>query len=150
MQESANATGSVETTMAQVGNLVDMVLKLPEIQRSYVWNRVQVRDLLDSLYRGYPIGTVLMWQAEEALPTRELEAGAVGSNGVLEGGKYLLDGQQRLTSLKRVFIDGEPDIRFNPETEDFQVANAAIKKDNRWIPVSAIFQQGPIAVPRAY
>ncbi len=136
--------------MAQVGNLVDMVLKLPEIQRGYVWSRPQVRDLLDSLYRGYPIGTILLWQTEESTETRAFAAADVG-DGTFGGGQYLLDGQQRLTSLRRVMYpsdDDKPvvDIRFNFETEEFQVANAAIKKDPRWIPVTEIFQKGPIAV----
>jgi hypothetical protein len=142
--------GTVETTMAPVTNLVDMVdraeLELPEIQRGYVWNRPQVRDLLDSLYRGYPIGTVLIWQTESAPIARPLEAGA-GQNA-LDAAKFLLDGQQRLTSLTRVFRPQEnsPDIRFNIETEEFQVANAVIKRDTSWVSVSDVFTKGAITV----
>lgn len=150
-EQPSNSGGSVETTMAQVGNLVDMVLKLPEIQRGYVWSRPQVRDLLDSLYRGYPVGTVLLWQAEDTPPTRDLATRAEAADATLTGGQYLLDGQQRLTSLKRVFIDGEPDIRFNVETEEFQVANATIRRDTtRWIPVTSVFTNGPIAAALKY
>jgi len=148
--EIPRGSGSVETTMAQVGNLVDTVLKLPEIQRGYVWSRPQVRDLLDSLYRGYPVGTVLLWQTDELTETRAFAASDVG-DGTFGGGQYLLDGQQRLTSLRRVMYpsdDDKPivDIRFNFETEEFQVANAAIKKDPRWVSVTDVFQQGPIAL----
>src|SRR5581483_4918571 len=151
--EIQRGTGSVETTMAQVGNLVDLVLKLPEIQRGYVWSRPQVRDLLDSLYRGYPVGTILLWQTEETPETRAFAAAGVG-NGTLGGGQYLLDGQQRLTSLRRVMYpsdDDKPivDIRFNFETEEFQVGNAAIRKDPRWLSVTEIFRDGPIAVANA-
>jgi len=140
--------GTVETSMMAVSSLVDMVtnrsLELPEIQRAYVWYRPQVRDLLDSLYRGYPIGTVLIWQTGEAPYARPIEAGS--GQGALPAAMFLLDGQQRLTSLARVFKNGEPDIRFNLETEEFQVSNAAIRRDPRWIPVSAVFLRGPIAV----
>src|SRR5581483_9996898 len=87
--------------MAPVVNLVDMVdrneLELPEIQRGYVWNRPQVRDLLDSLYRGYPVGTVLVWQADAAPIARPLEAGTGQTPMDVTG--FLLDGQQHLTSL---------------------------------------------------
>jgi uncharacterized protein with ParB-like and HNH nuclease domain len=130
--------GSVETTMIPVESLVHMVhnktIELPEIQRPYVWSRSQVRDLLDSLYRGYPIGTVLIWQTDDLPHSRSLEVAHRG--GRLEAPKFLLDGQQRLTSLTRVFKAGEPDIRFNWETEEFRVSNAAIRHDPRWIPVA--------------
>jgi hypothetical protein len=132
--------------MAPVNNLIDMVLKLPEIQRNYVWNRPQVRDLLDSLYRGYPVGTVLIWQTEELPVSRELEAADQGNGRVLDGGRYLLDGQQRLTSLTKAIKTNEVDIRFNFETEEFQVANAAVKRDPRFVQVGEVFQSGAITV----
>jgi hypothetical protein len=140
--------GSVETTMIPVESLVHMVhnktIELPEIQRPYVWSRSQVRDLLDSLYRGYPIGTVLIWQTDDLPHSRSLEVAHRG--GRLEAPKFLLDGQQRLTSLTRVFKAGEPDIRFSWETEEFRVSNAAIRHDPRWIPVAEILQKGAITV----
>ncbi len=84
-----------------VGELVDMInrgeLRLPELQRRYVWPATRVRDLLDSLYRGYPSGTILVWETDLDVPARDLsveqQRGAFGSQ------KLLLDGQQRLTSL---------------------------------------------------
>jgi uncharacterized protein with ParB-like and HNH nuclease domain len=58
-----------------IGTLVDMYkrgeLRLPEIQRHYVWKATRVRDLLDSLYRGYPSGSILMWETDEPVPTRD-------------------------------------------------------------------------------
>ena len=58
--------GELETTSIEIGALAERVrrggLELPEIQRSFVWNRPQVRDLLDSLYRGFPVGTLLFWR----------------------------------------------------------------------------------------
>jgi len=131
--------------MAPIASLVDQVHKgeitLPEIQREYVWNRPQVRDLLDSLYRGFPVGTVLIWQTDTAVPARSLHGGNADGAGAT---RFLLDGQQRLTSLTNVFKRGEPDIRFNFETEEFQVANAAVRRDARWIPVTEVFDKGAI------
>lgn len=87
-----------------VSALVDMVergeLQLPEIQRRYVWRAPRVRDLLDSLYRGYPSGSILVWETDEVAPTRDLAVHERPSGG--EGRKLLLDGQQRLTSLAAV------------------------------------------------
>jgi hypothetical protein len=92
-----------------IGTLVDMYkrgeLRLPEIQRHYVWRATRVRDLLDSLYRGYPSGSILMWETDEPVPTRDF-AIAQDSNA-FAGRKLLLDGQQRLTSLTAV-LSGTP------------------------------------------
>ena len=63
-------------TDISVRELVDKVrhgeLALPEMQRRYVWPATRVRDLLDSLYRGYPSGTILVWETDEDIETREL------------------------------------------------------------------------------
>jgi hypothetical protein len=91
-----------------IGTLVDMYkrgeLRLPEIQRQYVWRATRVRDLLDSLYRGYPSGSILMWENDEPVPTRDFAI--VQDSNAFAGRKLLLDGQQRLTSLTAV-INGE-------------------------------------------
>ena len=109
-----------------ISTLVDMYkrgdLRLPEIQRHYVWRATRVRDLLDSLYRGYPSGSILVWETDEAVPTRD---GAISQETpAFASRKLLLDGQQRLTSLTAV-INGDPvkvrgrkrpiDILFNLE-----------------------------------
>jgi hypothetical protein len=105
-----------------IGMVTRQELQLPEIQRQYVWRSPKVRDLLDSLYRGYPSGTVLVWETDDPVPTRKLavEQGRTP----FEGQKLLLDGQQRLTSLAAV-MSGKPvkvrnrknpiDILFNLE-----------------------------------
>jgi hypothetical protein len=92
-----------------ISTLVDMYkrgeLRLPEIQRHYVWRATRVRDLLDSLYREYPSGSILMWETDEPVPTRD---GAVAQDSsAFAGRKLLLDGQQRITSLTAV-LSGEP------------------------------------------
>lgn len=112
-----------------IGTLVDMYKRgemcLPEIQRHYVWRATRVRDLLDSLYRGYPSGSILMWETDEPIPTRDF---AIAQDSTaFAGRKLLLDGQQRLTSLTAV-LNGEPvsvrgrrkpiDILFNLDHPD--------------------------------
>lgn len=109
--------------------LVDMYkrseLRLPEIQRHYVWKATRVRDLLDSLYRGYPSGSILLWETDEPVPTRD--SAIAQETTAFAGRKLLLDGQQRLTSLTAV-LNGESvkvrgkkkpiDILFNLEHPD--------------------------------
>ena len=96
----------IDTT---VGQLVDMIergeLRLPEMQRRYVWTSTRVRDLFDSLYRNYPSGTVLVWDTDAEQPARDLAVGQQASP--FERFRLLLDGQQRLTSLSAV-LRGEP------------------------------------------
>jgi hypothetical protein len=87
-----------------IQSLVGMVergdLRLPEMQREYVWRATRVRDLLDSLYRGYPSGVILAWESDEDVATTDF-AVATQSKGSLRS-LLLLDGQQRLTSLSAV------------------------------------------------
>lgn len=94
---------------ATVEELVGMIergeLRLPEMQRRYVWRSPRVRDLLDSLYRGYPSGAILLWDTDESVPLQEM---AVNQQvNPYQSTRLLLDGQQRLTSLSAV-IRGEP------------------------------------------
>ena len=79
-------------------------IRLPAMQRQYVWTKTRVRDLLDSLYRGYPSGTILTWETDEAVETR---ASAVEQSEDNKRYHLLLDGQQRLTSLSAI-IRGKP------------------------------------------
>src|SRR6185312_15403334 len=96
----------VDTTVRE---LVDMVrrgqLRLPEMQRRYVWPATRVRDLLDSLYRGYPSGTILVWETDQEAPTRDLAVNQ--ERNVFATQRLLLDGQQRVTSLSAV-LNGQP------------------------------------------
>lgn len=84
---------------ANVEELVGMIergeLRLPEMQRRYVWRSTRVRDLLDSLYRGYPSGAILLWETDKAVPLQKF---AVDHNPY-QSTRLLLDGQQPLTSL---------------------------------------------------
>jgi hypothetical protein len=93
---------------ASVEELVGMIergeLRLPEMQRRYVWRSTRVRDLLDSLYRGYPSGAILLWETDEAVPLQEFAV--LQQANPYHTTRLLLDGQQRLTSLSAV-IRGE-------------------------------------------
>lgn len=96
----------MSNSSASAKELVDKVLRneirLPEMQRGYVWKSTQVRDLIDSLYRGYPAGNILMWETtEEDMPdTRDF---AVAQSDTRHSTYLLLlDGQQRVTSLSRL------------------------------------------------
>lgn len=127
--------GQIET--GQIG--------LPELQRPFVWNRSQVRDLLDSLYRGYPAGYFLFWQASPDQGSNPIGTDAKQTTPTL----LVVDGQQRLTSLFAVFRDAPVlsskfqsehiRIGFNPLRERFEVANSATERDPEWVSnVSAI------------
>jgi uncharacterized protein with ParB-like and HNH nuclease domain len=110
-------------------------IAIPEIQRPFVWDSSKVRDLMDSLYQGFPIGYVIAWQN----PDIRLKDGSLS-----KGKKILIDGQQRVTALTaallgKYVIDKTYDrikikISFNPITEKFEVQNPAILKDKTWLP----------------
>jgi hypothetical protein len=127
-----------------VDELSTGALGLPEIQRGYVWNRPQARDLIDSLYREYPSGLILLWKPKEFPVLREtdLEQKASRTPELL-----VLDGQQRLTSLKKVF-DGEIDVYFNVEEEGFQIYSRKLKADPLWISVKSVVRAGAVKVWR--
>jgi hypothetical protein len=109
-------------------------IAIPEIQRPFVWDSSKVRDLMDSLYQGYPVGYVIAWKN----PNVRLKDGTLS-----EGKKILIDGQQRVTALTAAIL-GEYvvdktyqrvkiKIAFNPLSEKFEVQNPAILKDKTWL-----------------
>jgi uncharacterized protein with ParB-like and HNH nuclease domain len=109
-------------------------IAIPEIQRPFVWEPVKVRNLLDSLYRGFPIGYLIAWRN----PTVRLKDGTPSA-----GKRILIDGQQRVTSLMAALLghtvltkDYETTrikIAFHPLEEKFEVSNPAIQKDSAWM-----------------
>jgi len=124
-------------------------MALPEFQRGYVWNRDQVRALVQSLYRRYPVGTLLVWAVQsEGAGHRGPQQPA---SGVV---KLLLDGQQRMTSLYGIvrgkpphFFDGNEraftGLRFHLETEEFSFYQPVkMRDDPLWIDVTALAQGG--------
>lgn len=122
-------------------------MALPEFQRGYVWNRDQVKGLMDSLYRKYPVGSLLVWL------TKTEHASARGDAQLQPGTvKLLLDGQQRITSLYGIirgkpplFFDGNIDtfsgLYFNLEDETFEFYAQKMKDNPCWINVTELMQQ---------
>ncbi|WP_405948254.1 DUF262 domain-containing protein [Streptomyces prunicolor] len=130
---------AVERTNRDVRTLITQIaageIMLPEIQRGYVWKASQVGRLIESLYRGYPAGSLLFWKTGQHAETR---GAAIGMSQALPSVMplYLLDGQQRLTSLFRVLTDhAEAQVVFNIETEAFQNQSAATRRNRKWIKV---------------
>jgi hypothetical protein len=134
----------VEKTERDMASLVGQIasgeIRLPEIQRAYVWKPTQVARLIESLYRGYPSGSLLFWRTLETPETRAVATNApTAKPAVLP--LYLLDGQQRLTSLHRVMTDhAQAQIVFNVESEVFQNQSAATRRDARWVKVHDLFR----------
>lgn len=131
----------LEATTRPLSQLVTEIsagsIRLPEVQRGYVWKSTQVAAFVDSLYRGYPIGSFLFWRTGIAPRTRKADID--GSPEESGAPLYLLDGQQRVTSLHRVFNDHEAaQIVFNVDTEKFQNQSSATAKDARWVKVADI------------
>lgn len=96
-----------------VEELIGMIergeLRLPEMQRRYVWRSTRVRDLFDSLYRGYPSGAILIWETDEKVPLQDF--GVVQQGSPYTTTHLLLDGQQRLTSLSAVIRGHAVNVR---------------------------------------
>ncbi len=116
-------------------------IAIPEIQRPFVWEATKVRNLLDSLYQGYPVGYLIAWRNH----TVKLKDGTTSA-----GKRILIDGQQRVTALMAALLGVEVlnddydtvqiRIAFNPQEETFEVANPAIRKDATWLPdVARVF-----------
>ena len=110
-------------------------MAIPEIQRPFVWNKTKVRNLIDSLYRGFPVGFLIAWKN----PNVKLKSGEMSA-----GKKILIDGQQRVAALTAAVL-GEQivnkeyqkeniKIAFHPIDEQFEVQNPAILKNVAWIP----------------
>lgn len=129
-------------------------IAVPEIQRPFVWKRSQVRDLMDSLYRGYPTGYLIVWHN----PSVRLKDGKESGNKTI-----LIDGQQRVTALmaalageqvvnsdykkEHVTISFDPFAALaateNKDAEMFKVKDSGIEKSDRWIKdISEIFKPG--------
>lgn len=131
----------------QVRNIMGWInseeVAIPEIQRPFVWKPAKVRDLMDSLYRGYPVGYLIIWKNPDIV----LKDGTIS-----KGKKILIDGQQRVTAIEAAiagcsivdknYKKKRITIAFHPLREEFEVSNAAITKNLEWIPdISEIFSE---------
>ena len=116
-------------------------MRIPEIQRSYVWKRSQIAKLLDSIYHGFPSGSILLWDTTEAIQMRDMATRLgrdVHSDFIP---KIVLDGQQRLTAMGRVFDRTTPvhdRMLFNVIDEAFEPYSPRNGADPRWIDVTQL------------
>lgn len=138
----------------QVAELISMIrrrsLALPDIQRPFVWDHSKVRDLFDSMYRGFPVGHLLFWETGAGDNTRTI---GTGQGGDTVPSQLIVDGQQRLTSLFAV-IGGQEvvtkeyrsvsiRIAFRPADGTFRVTDAAVARDPEFIAdISVLWQEG--------
>ena len=132
------------TTEFTVNQLIEKIetgeLGLPELQRPFVWSNTKVRDLLDSMFTGYPVGYLMIWENPK---TENVKSIGTGSKSYDDPNEVIIDGQQRLTSLYAVmkgkkvldsnYKEHEIIISFCPLTGNFEVGTPAIKNDHEWI-----------------
>jgi hypothetical protein len=123
---------------------------LPDIQRPFVWSNAKVRDLFDSMYRGFPVGYLLFWENAQTNVIKQI---GIGAKSHAVPSRLIVDGQQRLTSLFAVFRgksvldddyrERQIEIAFRPNDGKFEVADAAIRRDPEWIPnISTLWASG--------
>lgn len=116
-------------------------IAIPEIQRPFVWSANKVRDFIDSLYQGYPVGYLITWRKPD-VPLRG------GQTATRE--RIMIDGQQRMIALQTALLGREVltkkykaqriQIAFHPGTEEFAVATRAIHRNPEWISdISTVF-----------
>ncbi|MBE6509390.1 MAG: DUF262 domain-containing protein [Methanobrevibacter sp.] len=138
-------------TQYQLNHLITNIdtgeIALPDLQRPFVWDNSKVKDLFDSLYKGLPIGMLILWKINESND----EFKPIGLDKKTTPSKLIIDGQQRLTALYSVITGSEIidkdyknkkiKIAYNPFEEIFEVQNVAIKNDPLWISnITDIFQ----------
>jgi hypothetical protein len=127
------------TVQELVNDVTNGRVRLPDLQRPFVWSNTKVRDLMDSMYKGYPVGELMFWENSAADHTK-----TIGTPGkVQEASFQIVDGQQRLTSLYAVVQGYEVwregyareaiKIAFNPRTQRFEVPGIATRGPE-WIP----------------
>jgi hypothetical protein len=129
----------VQYELSQLIGDIDLgKLALPELQRPFVWQKAAVRDLLDSMYQGFPIGYLMLWNAAD------VDSKFIGVDGKQHTPtEFIVDGQQRLTSLYAIlkgaevtfkdFTKGRIRLAFRPRDERFDVTDAAIEKDPEYL-----------------
>ena len=133
-----------------VGDVIEGRVGLPDLQRPFVWKDSDVRDLLDSMLRGYPIGYCILWEAPDDQEGKKSSIGLNDKNYATPK-ELVIDGQQRLTALvsslygvpvkDQSFSDRTIRIAYDPIAREFHTWDAAIAKDARYIPdVSAVFE----------
>jgi hypothetical protein len=136
----------VDYTVGHLASSIELGdIGLPELQRPFVWDRSKVRDLFDSMFRGFPVGFLLLWSNAQMQPGKQI---GIETKQLKAPGHLVVDGQQRLTSLYAVFksatvlkSDFTPtriEIAFRPRDGRFEVADAAVQRDPEFIPSISI------------
>ena len=148
-----------KTVSWQVDHLVSGIksgsIQLPDLQRPFVWPATKVRDLFDSMYRGYPVGVLMFWDVPAEGETR-----AIAGDAQLAATHQIIDGQQRLTSLYAA-MQGHPVrddayrqrtimISFNPFSERFEVRTPALAKSVQWVEDISTCFAGPLRAAKAF
>lgn len=132
-----------------VGDVLEGRVGLPDLQRPFVWRDSDVRDLLDSMLRGYPIGYCILWEAPDDQEEKKSHIG-MGDKSYASPKELVIDGQQRLTALAsslygievkdQSFSTRRIQIAYDPIEREFHTWDAAIERDARYVPdVSAVF-----------
>ena len=128
------------TVQELVSGVSSGLIRLPDLQRPFVWSNAKVRDLIDSMYRGYPVGELMFWENRDGAHEKAIGVGAKAQEATMQ----VIDGQQRLTSLYAI-LKGLPiwredytkeriRIAFNPMTQRFDVPTPVIDNSVEWIP----------------
>lgn len=133
-----------------VGDVIEGRVGLPDLQRPFVWKDSDVRDLLDSMLKGYPIGYCILWEAPDDQEDKKSSIG-LNEKSYSTPKELVIDGQQRLTALvsslygisvkDQTFFDRTIRIAYDPIAREFHTWDAAVEKDARYIPdVSEAFR----------
>ncbi|WP_433944682.1 GmrSD restriction endonuclease domain-containing protein [Paenibacillus sp. SN-8-1] len=114
-------TGSISIDRLR-NKIIEGEIKIPPFQRVFVWKKEQITDLMDSIYNDYPIGSVLLWEVNENLPALRNIGGYKLPNKTDEFPlNYILDGQQRITSIFGAFVGDEIEAEDETKTENFNI-----------------------------
>jgi uncharacterized protein with ParB-like and HNH nuclease domain len=148
-----------KTVSWQVEQLVNYIstgsIQLPDLQRPFVWPATKVRDLFDSMYRGYPVGELMFWDVAAEGETR-----TIATQAQLGASHQIVDGQQRLTSLYAA-MQGHPvrddayrertiTISFNPFSQKFEVRTPALAKSVQWVEDISKCFSSPLKAAKAF
>lgn len=151
------AISEITPSAVKIDKLISRVsesdIKIPAFQRHFVWDQEQVIELLDSIYRDYPIGSILLWNSQERLKaTRNICGFSIPDRAESYPVNYVLDGQQRLSTIYAVFSKDRPqstDTNENADLETFEIyfdldsrafrAKADLIPGNRSLPLKVLF-----------
>ena len=142
MDKPVESQSRLETRSIKIRDLIKqyncMEIAIPEFQRGYVWKPNKAVRLMDSLYHNFPISSLLMWVSDAQVRSRRPQPRPLLGRAV----SWLIDGQQRLTTLARVLSgDDGIDLIFSPLEEKFRVTSAVLRRRPNWFRVSEILNE---------